>query len=357
MKTQPYYKIALIRTVIVAAIIALVPLFNAVKAGATPISSRSITLSTSTGGADGVTYTLATSALPTNGTAVKSLQIQFCASLSDGCVSAPAGFSSASSTLASQPTGLGAVSGWTVNTGTTGSLRIVNASNSTNPSGSVSVVWNGAHNPTANNSTFFGIITTYSNADWTGAIDTGSIALSTSGQIQVSLTVDESLTFCAGTSIIGQNCATISGNFVDLGYGSTTSTATGTSVMAASTNGSSGYIITVSGSTLTSGANTITALSSGGGSTIGIKQFGLNLAGANTAPTIGAEVSGPGTGAATANYGTDNNFRFASGSTIASAAGPTNANTFKIGYIANIDGLTSPGVYNTVLTYVATANY
>lgn len=127
--------------------------------------------------------------------------------------------------------------------------------------------------------------------------------------------------------------------------------------MAASTNGSSGYIITVSGSTLTSGTNTITALSSGGGSTIGIKQFGLNLAGANTAPTIGAEVSGPGTGAATANYGTDNNFRFASGSTIASAAGPTNANTFKIGYIANIDGLTSPGVYNTVLTYVATANY
>ena len=127
--------------------------------------------------------------------------------------------------------------------------------------------------------------------------------------------------------------------------------------MAATTNGSSGYTITVNGPTLTSGANTITALSSGGGSTVGTKQFGINLAGANTAPVVGAAVSGSGSGTATANYGINNNFRFASGNTIASAAGPTNANTFTIGYIANIDGLTSPGVYNTVLTYDATANY
>lgn len=356
MNKKQQHKIALVRTYIVAAMLALVPLVSAVKVAAAQITSRSITMSTSAGGATGVTYTLATSALPTAGTAVKSLQIQFCASLSDGCASAPAGFTSASSTLASQPTGLGA-SGWSVETGTNGSLMIVNASNSTNPSGVVSVVWNGVTNPTATNTTFYGIITTYSNADFTGAIDTGSIALSTSTQVQVSLTVDETLTFCAGTSITGQNCATISGNFVDLGHGSTTSTATGTSVMAASTNGSSGYTISVSGTTLTSGVNTITALSSGGSSTIGNKQFGINLAGNNTAPAVGAAVSGTGTGAPTANYGIDNNFRFASGNAVASASGPTNANTFTIGYIANIDGMTPPGVYNTILTYTATANY
>jgi hypothetical protein len=157
-------------------------------------------------------------------------------------------------------------------------------------------VWSGVTNPIADNTTFYAIISTYSNADWTGEIDTGSIALSTSTQVQISLTVDELLTFCAGTSITGQNCATISGNFVDMGHGSTTSTATGASVMAASTNGSSGYTITVSGSTLTSGVNTITALSGGGSSTIGVKQFGLNLAGGNTAPAVGAAVSGTGTG-------------------------------------------------------------
>lgn len=356
MYKKQQHKIALARTFIVAAMLALVPLVNAVKVGAAQISSRSITMSTSAGGATGVTYTLATSALPTTGTAVKSLQIQFCTSPSDGCASAPAGFTSASSTLASQPTGLGAA-GWSAETGTDGSLMIVNASNSTNPSGAVSVVWNGVTNPTATNTTFFGIITTYSNDDFTGAIDSGSIALSTSTQVQVSLTVDETLTFCAGTSITGQNCATISGNFVDLGHGSTTSTATGESVMAASTNGSLGYTISVSGTTLTSGSNTITALSSGGSSTIGNKQFGINLADGNTAPAVGAAVSGTGTGAPTANYGTDNNFRFASGNTVASASGPTNANTFTVGYIANIDGMTPPGVYNTILTYTATANY
>jgi len=295
--------------------------------------------------------------LPTNGTPVKSLQIQLCNSLSDSCASTPVGFSSASTSLASQPSGLGSASGWSVDTSSTGSLRIVNASNSTNPSGAVTVAWNGVHNQTATNATFYGIITTYSNSNWSSAIDTGSIALSTSTQVQVSLTVDETLTFCAGTSIAGQDCATISGNFVDLGYGSTTSTATGTSVMAASTNGSSGYTITVNGTTLTSGSNTITALSSGGGSTIGLKQFGLNLASNNTAPVVGAAVSGTGIGAPTTNYGIDNNFRFASGNTIASSSGPTNANAFTIGYIANIDGMTPAGVYNTILTYNATANY
>lgn len=355
MNKKPQQKIALVRTLIVTTVLALVPLVNVIKVEASQISNRSITISSSVGAASGVTYSLSTSALPTTGTAIKSLQIKFCTSL-PGCASAPAGFSSASSTLASQPTGLGS-SGWSVETGTDGSLMIVNASNSSNPSGSVSVVWNGVHNPTAANATFYAIISTYSNADFTGGIDSASVALSTATQVQVSLTVDEALTFCAGTSITGQNCASISGNFVDLGHGSTTSTATGTSVMAASTNGSSGYTITVNGTTLTSGANTITALSSGGGSTIGMKQFGINLAGGNTAPAVGAAVSGSGTGAATSNYSTNNNFRFTNGSVVASAAGPTNANAFTIGYIANIDGMTPAGVYNTILTYTATANY
>ena len=355
MNKKPQFQIALVRTFIVATVLALVPLANAIKVGATQISSRSVTISTSAGAATGVTYSLSTSALPTSGTAVKSLQVKFCASL-PGCASAPAGFSSASSTLASQPSGLGA-SGWSVSNSDSASLRINNSSNSTNPSGSVSVIWSGVTNPAVDNTTFYAIISTYSNANWTGEIDTGSIALSTSTQVQISLTVDETLTFCAGTSITGQNCATVSGNFVNLGHGSTTSTATGSSLMAASTNGSTGYAISISGSTLTSGSDTITALSSGGGSAIGTKQFGINLAGSNTAPAVGQAVSGSGTGAPTINYSTDNNFRFVSGNTIASATGPTNANTFTIGYIANIDGMTPPGVYNTVLTYTATANF
>lgn len=45
------------------------------------------------------------------------------------------------------------------------------------------------------------------------------------------------------------------------------------------------------------------------------------------------------------------------GEVIASATGPTNANTFTVGYIANIDGITPAGVYTSNLTYIVTANF
>jgi hypothetical protein len=326
------------------------------QVGASPITGRSVLLSTSVGNASGVTYTLTTAALPTTGTAVKSVGIQFCTLLTGGCVTPP-GFSSAASTLASQPTGLGAASGWTVSTATTGSLRLSDAANATNPSGAVSIAWNGVNNPTATNTTFYGIITTYSDSAWTTALDTGNVALSTATQIQVGLSVNETLVFCTGTSITGQNCGTAAGSTVNLGVGSSLSTSTGTSIIAASTNGSTGYSVTVAGTTLMSGTNPITALASGGASTIGSSQFGFNLAGANTTPVVGAAESGTGTATIPTNYGTNNTFRFLTGDTVATAAGPTNANTFTVGYIANIAGLTPAGVYTSNLTYTATANF
>jgi hypothetical protein len=349
-------KLTMLRSIILVLIISLLPIIGITRVNALPITGRSVVLSNSVGDASGVSYALTTAVLPTTATTIKSAEIKFCTSLTGACVK-PTGFANASSTLASQPTGLGDASGWTVSTATDGSLRILNASNSTTPSGAVAITWNGVHNPTSTNETFYGVITTYSGSDWTTAVDTGSVALSTSAQIQVALTVDEALTFCTGTSITGQNCGTIAGTLVDLGNGSTTATAIGTSVMAASTNGATGYTITVNGITLASGGNTITALASGGGSTTGSRQFGLNLAGNNTTPAVGAAVSGTGSGAATTNYGTDDTFRFATGETVASASGPTNANTFTVGYIANIDGVTPVGAYTTNLTYIATANF
>jgi len=341
---------------VAAALVAgIFPLLSLTRVDASPIIDRSITLSSSVGDASGITYELKTAALPTT-TAVKSLEVKFCQSLTGACVK-PAGFSNTSATLSSQPTGLGATSGWTVNTATDGSLRILNASNATISSGAVNITWGGVHNPTATNTTFYGVITTYSDSAWSSALDTGSVALSTTSQIQVALKVDEMLTFCTGTSITGQNCATASGSQVNLGSGSPSATTTGTSILAASTNGNSGYSIIVNGSTLTSGVNTITPLSTGGASSVGSKQFGFNLADANTTPTVGLTKTGTGTAIADTNYGTNNNFRFASGETVASASGPTNANTFTVGYIANIDGLTPAGVYVSNLTYTATSNF
>ncbi|MGK3946406.1 hypothetical protein ABK046_49630, partial [Streptomyces caeruleatus] len=79
--------------------------------------------------------------------------------------------------------------------------------------------------------------------------------------------------------------------------------------MAASTNGTLGYTITVNGNTLTSGSlDEIDPLPTGGTSSVGSEQFGLNLV-ANTTPAVGAARSGSGTAAALSNYGTANTFR------------------------------------------------
>ena len=345
----------IIQRVILAFVLTLSPFLQAPFASAGTITNRKITLSTSVGDASGVTYTLTSDALPTTATAVKSIGVQFCTSLEGACTT-PTGFSASASTLAAQPSGVGAASGWTVNTAVAGSLRIVNAANSTNPTGSVSVQWGGVHNPTATNTTFYAKITTYSDSAWTTPVDSSDVALSTSEQIQVLLDVNETLTFCTGTSITGQNCATVAGSTVDLGTASTTATASGTSVFAASTNGANGYTVTINGSTLTSGSNTITAMSANAASSVGTSQFGINLV-SNATPAVGSGVSGTGTATAASNYNTTNSFRFVSGDAVASVNAPTNANAFTVSYIANIAGTTAPGSYSTNLHYDATANF
>lgn len=313
------------------------------QASAAQITGRSVTIGNSAPSAS-TTYAFAFT-VPTTGTPIQSIDFQACTTASGSCTT-PSGFSQASSTLTGQPTGLGSASGWAVSTGTAGSLRLSHSTNAVNPSGSQAVSFSGVVNPSASNSTFFFRITTYSANNYTGALDTGNVATSTAGQITVTASVDETLTF------------TLSSATVALGTLSTSSTSSGTSTMTAGTNANTGYSITVNGTTLTSGANTIAALGSPTASSTNTPQFGINLV-SNTTPSVGSAVSGSGTGTASSGtgYATTNNFKFVTGDVVASASVPTNSNTFTTSYIANINGLTKPGAYSTVLTYVATANF
>jgi hypothetical protein len=231
-----------------------------------------------------------------------------------------------------------------VSTATAGSLRLSKSGNTAAPTGNQTVSFSGVVNPSATNSTYFFRITTYSDASWTTAVDTGTIATSTAGQITVTATVDEALTFTLGSATAA------------LGTLTTSTTGSATSTMTASTNAASGYSITVHGATLTSGSNTITALTSPTASSMNSKQFGLNLM-ANSTPSVGSGVSGTGTGAAASGYNTANNYKYVTGDIVASASVPTNSNTFTVSYIGNIDGSTAAGSYSTTLTYIATANF
>ncbi|MCX6728299.1 MAG: hypothetical protein NTV39_00815 [Candidatus Saccharibacteria bacterium] len=276
-------------------------------------------------------------------TTIKSVGIAACTTQVGACTPAP-GFDSSTSTLASS-SNLGSGGSWTVSTATPTELRMLNASNTGAPSAGITANFTNVKNPSAANATFYLRITTYSDSAWATAVDTGTIAASTAGQITTTAVVDESLNFIIAAAT------------VDLGTLTKTSTGVGTSTMTVGTNGSTGYTVSYKGNTLTSGTDVITAMSSVGASAQNSKQFGINLK-ANTVPTIGTDATGTGSGAATAGYNTTNQFKFnPAGDIVASAAATTNDNVFTTSYIANIDSATAAGHYFTVLTYTATANF
>lgn len=165
------------------------------------------------------------------------------------------------------------------------------------------------------------------------------------GQVAVSATVSQSLTFSLGS------------NSINLGTLDSTLTKSATHTMNVATNATGGMAVTVAGNTLTSGANTITAMSPATTSTTGTEQFGINLK-ANTVPSVGSNATGSAPIAvASAGYNTADTFKFLSGDSIASSTAGINDTTFTVSYIANIAGTTDAGAYGTTLTYTATATF
>ena len=145
---------------------------------------------------------------------------------------------------------------------------------------------------------------------------------------------------------------------VSFGTLSTSETKTASHTMTIDTNADNGFTITVAGSTLTKGSDTVSAIGAAAAvSTPGTAQFGLNLV-ANTTPAVGAGPVGTAPlGAPAGVYGTANQFAFNSGDTVASAASLVKATVFTVSYIANISSAVPAGDYATTLTYAATANY
>lgn len=346
------------------------------EASASQITARSLTLSSSNPAATNATTIYTFGFTVPSATVIKSVSIDICTTAAGTC-STPTGFDNSVATLASQPVGLGAASGWTVDDTTAGSLRIKNATNATAPSGSQTIVFGAVQNPTTTNTTFIGRITTYSDAAYTTAVDTGNVAASTATQIVLTGTMPESLVFCTGgtvgTTSGVPDCTTATSGAVSFNQlFSPTSTAWASSQMAASTNAGSGYAITVNGPTMTSGGNTISAIgSSPSASILGIGQFGLNLV-ADTTPAItpSANVAPANNGSnymgvPTTNFNTTNSYTFAAGSlnTVAKSdngggtAAPTDSQIFTAAYIVNVPGNQPAGTYTTTLTYICTPTF
>ncbi len=136
-----------------------------------------------------------------------------------------------------------------------------------------------------------------------------------------------------------------------------------THTIAAATNASNGYVISYGPTTtLTSGANTITAMGSQTASVLASEQFGLNLrantaTGSFTSTDFGADAAG-GSGSPMTGYELANQFKFnTSGDDIAQSTGATSTTTYTVSYIANITLVTETGLYATPITYSIVPSY
>lgn len=180
--------------------------------------------------------------------------------------------------------------------------------------------------------------------------DTGTITVNilTDDQVSVSATVAQSITFSISDNSIG--FGTLSSSAAQYATGDTAgdSSEVEAHTLVVGTNASNGYTMTLNGSTLTSGANTISAIgSSNTASSAGSEQFGLRM------------TASGGSGAVTAPYAASG-FAFDSAAfpdQIASASGSSANTTYSVRYLANITSNTEAGSYSATLNYVATANF
>ncbi len=333
------------------------------SAQAAQITSRKATLSTSVPSAtDNVVFSFTTGPTYT----VKGIKFEMCTSpLQSVSCTAPTGadFSTASTTLGGQ-TG---ISGFAETAKTTTSYSINSASGTAVNNTAVTVTINGLTNPSTANQEFYFRITTFTDTGYSlptvNGQDFGGIAVDTTQTLSVTANVQEDLTFCVGTS--GTTCSNITGSTVTLAPNpmTTSSASKGSAVMAASTNATSGYVITYNATSFTdTTSDTITAAGTGGVAlgAGGSEQFGFNLA-ANSGGNFGTFGSAPsgGTGTATAPYATNNQIAYntAGATQVASATGPSALTLYTMSYGANVAITTKPGAYTATQTFIATGTF
>jgi len=357
--------------VLSAAVTQLIPISNA---NAAQITARSLTLvaGASDGGSKpgGVVNHQFSFTVPTTGN-VGSIKFEYC-TLAAGTCTMPTGLVTTSATMGTQS----GATGFTMVNTTNGAPYITRTAASITGATALNYRLNTITNPTSTNGeTFYVRLSTYASTDTTGGVtDSGTVAAATNRGIDLTGTMPESLVFCAGatvTTTLGvPDCSTVTTGAVAFNQlFSPTDTATASSQMAASTNAGAGYVITVNGPTLTSGANTVSAMNTSTTGVRGTSQFGINLKLNTTATStvaVGAEVAAASNGTnyrgqAVTGYNAVDNFKFTTGDSVADSAnggaGGSDAQIFTASYIVNVTGSQPAGTYTTTLTYICTPTF
>lgn len=286
---------------------------------------------------------------------VGSLNLLFCIDPIpyEPCVP-PAGLDVSHAVLSSQS----GESGYTITTQTANHLVLSRTPSVVVPNVQSSYVLSGVVNPTYIVHSFAIRLSDYATQDTSGPLyDQGAVITQITDSIVLQAQVPPILIFCVGKQV-DQDCSNVGGgNYNDLGTLNPTQTLVDDSQMAAGTNASGGYVITVNGPTMSSGLNTINSPNAPSPSIPGTNEFGINLV-ANNNPVVGSDPDGASVNASVAaNYGIPNRYMYHDGDLVASAPNVSLIRRYTVSYILNSSKDLRAGVYTTTLTYVCTGRF
>lgn len=218
--------------------------------------------------------------------------------------------------------------------------------------------FDGIVNPTDTSQSFAIRMSSYASTDATGSIvNLGSVISEVTNGVSLETQVPPQLVFCVAGGVDFNCGGTHGGNYTDMGDLDPDQTLTAQSQMAAGTNATAGYVITVNGPTMEAGTHVIDNLTTPTVSAAGNNQFGINLV-QNTEPAMGADPDGQFTNAtATPDYSIPNHFVYRNGDVVASAPNVSLMRRFTVSYILNSAPDIRAGVYTTTLTFICSGRF
>lgn len=345
--------------------------FIAQPAFAGTLTSASVTISTSQAEATGVSYNFAFTTTVT--TAIKQVNVQFCTTASGSCT-APTGMDTGSVSLSSDNL---AGTGRTTTSPAANAIQVVVGTPAAQNTQAVTMNFSSIENPSTADSSFFALITTYSDTGST-VIDTGTVAFATLTSTSIAVTANLGPTFTftvaavnSGGTVNGATTnITTTANTIPFGTLADGVPAIGAHDVSVVTNAANGYTVTV---------NTLAnpPLVSGGND---IDQF----PNANSAPVMWSAPAGSSQNVNTGYFGYTTNDsalgtgtadRFTSsggnkwaggtgGAPITSpfevaynSSGTSGAETTRVGWQAEINELQPQGSYTGTVILVATPTY
>jgi hypothetical protein len=320
-------------------------------AAAIRFTERSLKIYTASAG-ESTTYTVSFT-YPTANT-IGSVRMQFCnEAIPYLPCDAPSGLDVSNAVLSAQ-SGAG---GFSISSQSVNSIILSRPPSNTGITAS-SYTFDNIVNPNSPQ-TFYIRLNSYASTDATGSYtDFGSVASVITTDIGLTTQVPPYLVFCTGKTVPADCFDPVGPAYDELDTPSQDEALSTSSEMLAYTNARNGYVVVLTGRTLTSGIYEIPAIEDTSEESIpGKGQFGINLT-ENTEPDIGADPVGPALNVSlNPEYTVQNKFLFDPGDILVTSNGVTKRKKYTVSYVVNVPPDQHPGIYTATVTFICTANF